>query len=68
MLVRLFALTVTLALLLGCATSPTGRSQLVLMPDNEINQLGLQAFTSIKKETRVERSTVTNRYVRNNFV
>ncbi len=63
MLVRLFALTVTLALLLGCATSPTGRSQLVLMPDNEINQMGLQAFTSIKKETRVERSTVTNRYV-----
>jgi predicted Zn-dependent protease len=63
MLIRLFALTATLALLLGCATSPTGRSQLVLMPDSEINQMGLQAFTSIKKETSVERSTVTNRYV-----
>jgi predicted Zn-dependent protease len=33
------------------------------MPESEINQMGLQAFTTIKKETKVDRSTVTNRYV-----
>jgi predicted Zn-dependent protease len=63
MLIRLFVLITTLVLLSACATSPTGRSQLVLMPESEINQMGLQAFTTIKKETRIDRSTVTNRYV-----
>jgi len=60
---RLFVLLTALLLLAGCVTSPTGRSQLVLMPESEINQMGLQAFTTIKKETRVDRNTVTNRYV-----
>jgi predicted Zn-dependent protease len=63
MLIRLFILLNALLLLAGCATSPTGRSQLVLMPESEINQMGLQAFTTIKKETKVDRSTATNRYV-----
>jgi predicted Zn-dependent protease len=62
MFIRLFVL-INILLLAGCATSPTGRSQLVLMPESEINQMGLQAFTTIKKETKVDRSTVTNRYV-----
>ena len=61
--IRLFILLNILLLLAGCATSPTGRSQLVLMPESEINQMGLQAFTTIKKETKVDRSTATNRYV-----
>ena len=62
MFIRLFVL-INILLLAGCATSPTGRSQLVLMPENEINQMGLQAFTTIKKETKIDRSTATNRYV-----
>jgi predicted Zn-dependent protease len=62
MFMRLFVL-INILLLAGCATSPTGRSQLVLMPENEINQMGLQAFTTIKKETKIDRSTATNRYV-----
>jgi predicted Zn-dependent protease len=63
MFMRLSVLLAGLALLAGCATSPTGRSQLVLMPDSEINQMGLQAFTTIKKETKVDQSTVVNHYV-----
>jgi predicted Zn-dependent protease len=54
---------ISLALLTGCATSPTGRSQLVLMPESEMKQMGLQAFTNIKKETPVDRDTNANRYV-----
>ena len=63
MVIRFFVLVTALVLLAACATSPTGRSQLVLMPESEINQMGLQAFTTIKQETRVDQSTVTNRYV-----
>jgi predicted Zn-dependent protease len=60
---RLTSLILGVALASGCATSPTGRSQLVLMPGSEMDQMGLQAFTNIKKETPVETSRVTNSYV-----
>lgn len=52
------------ALLLGaCTTSPTGRNQLVLMPDSQMDQMGLQAFTSIKDEKPVSKSAGNNRFV-----
>lgn len=52
------------ALLLGaCTTSPTGRNQLVLMPDSQMDQMGLQAFTSIKGEKPVSKSGSSNRFV-----
>ena len=63
MLVRLMTLLTGLALLVACSTSPTGRSQLVLMPESQMNQMGLQAFTSIKKKTPVDKSRTTNAYV-----
>ena len=44
---------VAACLLTACVTSPTGRSQLVFMPDAQINQMGLQAFDSLKKEKPV---------------
>jgi predicted Zn-dependent protease len=50
-------------LISGCATSPTGRSQLLLLPESEMNQMGEQAFTNIKEETPVDRQTTTNTYV-----
>jgi predicted Zn-dependent protease len=54
---------ISLVLLTGCATSPTGRSQLMLMPESEMKQIGTEAFTTIKKETPVDRESTTNRYV-----
>ena len=60
---RLISLILVTALAVGCATSPTGRSQLVLMPESQMDQMGLQAFTNIKGETTVERSRTTNSYV-----
>jgi len=56
-------LLVTLAILTACATTPTGRSQLTLMPESKMTQMGLQAFENIKKETPVDASTAANRYV-----
>ena len=60
---RLISLILGVALVSGCATSPTGRSQLVLMPDSQMDQMGLQAFTNIKNKTPIDRQRTTNRYV-----
>ena len=57
---------VTLVLALAtaaCATSPTGRSQLLLMPESEMDQMGVAAFTEMKKTTEVEKAVATNQYV-----
>lgn len=42
-------LLVTYFLLTACATSPTGRSQFIYLPDEQLNQMGLQAFDELKK-------------------
>ncbi len=59
---RVFLL-VTVAFLSACATSPTGRSQLMLMPESKMTQMGLQAFENLKQEIPVEKDAGTNRYV-----
>lgn len=56
------ALTGTL-LLSACATSPTGRTQFVFMPDAQVNQMGLQAFDSLKKKTPVNQDSSSNQFV-----
>ena len=52
---RLIA-TAIACLLSACATSPTGRTQLIYMPDNQVDQMGLQAFDSLKSKTPVSRN------------
>ena len=38
-------------LVTSCATSPEGRSQLKLLPDDQIDSMGVQSFEQIKKDT-----------------
>lgn len=59
----LISLILGVLLASGCATSPTGRSQLVLMPESEMDQMGLQAFDNIKKQTPIDKQRTTNLYV-----
>lgn len=40
-------------LMTACATSPTGRSQFIYMSDNQVDQMGLQAFSSMKQKTPI---------------
>lgn len=47
----------------GCATSPLGRSQLTLMPEAQLNEMGFQAFDQMKKEKPIEQDQNINRYV-----
>jgi predicted Zn-dependent protease len=48
----------------ACATSPRGRKVLKLMPDDQLNAMGLQAFDDMKKQTPVEHSAAINNYVK----
>lgn len=45
--------TTLIALLSACATSPTGRTQFIYMPDNQVDQMGLQAFDSMKSKNQI---------------
>lgn len=62
----LFKFTSCLLLALGltaCATSPTGRSQLLIFSSNQLDQMGAQAFDGMKAETPVSQKTSQNSYV-----
>ena len=48
----------------GCATSPLGRKQLVLVPEGQMNSLGNQAFADMKAKQPIERDKAVNAYVR----
>ena len=59
----LFKLTSCLLLALGltaCATSPTGRSQLLIFSSNQLDQMGAQAFDGMKAETPVSQKPSQN--------
>lgn len=45
----LFA-TLSACLLAGCVTSPTGRSQLMMVSDSQMSQMGLAAFNDMRKQ------------------
>ena len=48
----------------ACATSPTGRKQLILLGDSQMNSMGVQAFTALKTETPAEADPKINAYVK----
>lgn len=59
-----FIITNTIAfLLMSCATSPLGRSQLMLMPDSQLDEMGIQAFDNLKQETAIETNSRLNNYI-----
>lgn len=64
MLIKLLSATLTTSLLIGCATSPTGRSQLLMMSNSEMQQMGEQSFNNLKKEMPIEHDAKINAYVR----
>ncbi|MEQ1879085.1 MAG: M48 family metallopeptidase, partial [Bdellovibrionia bacterium] len=49
---------------LSCATSPTGRSQLLLLPPSQMDGMGAESFSQMKAQTPIETDARTNAYVR----
>lgn len=56
------SLLATLALA-SCSKSPTGRSQLTLMPAQQLEQMGDQSYEQMKQELEVNSDAATNGYV-----
>ncbi|BCB06731.1 Zn-dependent protease [Vreelandella venusta] len=47
---RPLAVTALCAAVAACSTSPTGRSQLLLLSDDQLNQMGRQAFAQYQRD------------------
>jgi predicted Zn-dependent protease len=57
---KLFLTLLVACLLTACVTSPTGRSQFMFMSDDQINQMGLQAFDSLKQQKPISNNSRFN--------
>ncbi len=62
--IKLLTALLISTLLSGCATSPTGRSQLLMMSSGEMDKMGMQSFDTLKKKMPIEQSPKINAYVR----
>lgn len=60
---RIFAYGLLAVALVACTTSPTGRNQLMLVSDGEMNQMGSQAFLQMRQEQKVSNDGNARRYV-----
>lgn len=63
MLKKLIVIGTTAFMLISCAISPTGRNQLNLIDAAELNDMGNQAFETLKKEKAVDKRRRVNDYV-----
>lgn len=56
--------TCVLLVLTGCAESPTGRSQLQLYSNSDLNQMGAASYEEMREEQKINQDADVNRYVR----
>ncbi|MBM6549827.1 M48 family metallopeptidase [Marinomonas ostreistagni] len=56
-LLRHLAIGLVSVSLVACSTSPTGRSQLTLLPDSQLNEMGVASFTEMKSNLPTTSST-----------
>jgi predicted Zn-dependent protease len=52
-----------LIVLCSCATSPTGRKQLMLVPEEQVDQMGVQAFQQALQQTPASQDPKLNSYI-----
>lgn len=60
---RILHLIFVTLVVVSCNTSPTGRRQLTLVKDPEMNLMGAEAFEDLKKKVPIERGARPNAYV-----
>jgi predicted Zn-dependent protease len=49
--------------LVACQTSPTGRRQLALIPDAQVEKMGVDGFAELKKQEKISTDANATRYV-----
>lgn len=57
------AICLAVIILAGCAKSSTGRSQLMMMSDGELNKMGAASFEEMKTKEKISQSPAINSYV-----
>lgn len=62
--IRMLSILVLSVSLGSCATSPTGRNQLMLVSDVEMSQMGMKAYDQIKRKEKISNSPAETQYVR----
>lgn len=50
-------------LMAACATSPTGRNQLILVGDEQMQEMGISAFQQIKSDKKISQNSQKQTYV-----
>ena len=60
---RILTALLAVALLAACATSPTGRNQLLVFPEDQLDAMGVQAFEEMRSQLTVETDPTINAYV-----
>ncbi len=60
---RLLTVVLCALLIAACATTPTGRSQLRLVSDAQMAEMGSASFATLKQQTPPARDARTSRYV-----
>ena len=63
-MVRLFSVILAIFCLWSCSTSPTGKTQLHLLSESQMAEMGNAAYTEIKQQTSTVKSGRLNQYVR----
>jgi predicted Zn-dependent protease len=48
----------------GCATSPTGRKQFITQSDDQVNEMGVQAFDEMKQKQPISRDPKVTAFVK----
>ena len=59
-----FTFGVLAASLAACATSPLGRQQFLLLPANQVDEMGVTAYAQMKEENPLSSSEQQTAYVR----
>lgn len=60
---KLFSVCFILLALSACSTSSTGRNQVSLYSNAELNQMGITSFEQMKKEIPISKDKATNEFV-----
>ncbi|KEZ75784.1 M48 family metallopeptidase [Salinisphaera hydrothermalis] len=60
---RLLAIILFAVALAGCATSPTGRSQLKMFSPQKMAAMGDQSYAQLKQKTPIDHNAADNRFV-----
>jgi predicted Zn-dependent protease len=63
MYVRFILIAMSVFVFAGCATSPTGRNQILLYSEGQLNEMGSQAFIGMKENIKVSSRPQANIYV-----